>query len=330
MDNSPNMQAVQADDQGALQWSPWPVPSYGAQEVLVEVYAAGVNRADLAQRAGHYPPPPGASPILGLEVAGRIVALGSEVTGWRLGDRVCALLTGGGYAEKVAVPQGMLMPMLAQWSMVDAAAVPEVFLTAYLNMFREARLQAGESLLVHAGASGVGTAAIQLAKASGCQVYSTAGSAEKVAACRQLGADIAVNYKEESFREVLEQHGQQVDVVLDMVGAPYFDDNLALLRTGGRVVILSTLGGREVQLNLGALMAKRLQLTGSTLRGRPLQEKCSLVSEFMQQCWPQFTQGVLRPVIDRSFPIAEVESAHAMMQGNENIGKLVLQLKEES
>jgi putative PIG3 family NAD(P)H quinone oxidoreductase len=310
-----------------LIWREVPDPVLKEGEVLVEVRATAVNRADLAQRAGRYPPPPGASEILGLELAGVVRAPGPGVTDWQEGDAVCALLAGGGYAELAAVPAGLLMPIPRGWSFDEAAAMPEVFFTAFLNLFLEAGLQAGERVLIHGGASGVGTAAIQLAREAGCEVYATAGTAEKVAACERLGA-VALNYREIDFAEAIRErtNGEGIDVVLDMVGASYLERNLALLRTAGRLVFIATLGGRKAELDIGLLMAKRLMLKGSTLRARPLDEKVRIKEAFMARFWAALEAGHVKPVIDRRYPIQEAEAAHAYMRENRNIGKLVLSI----
>jgi putative PIG3 family NAD(P)H quinone oxidoreductase len=316
---------VLEEDGRPLRWQEVADPDYGPDEALVEVYAAGLNRADLAQRAGNYPPPIGASEILGLEVAGRIVALGENVGGWSGGDRVAALLAGGGYAERVSVPADMLMPVPEGWSYVEAAAVPEVFLTAFLNLFLEAVLKEGEAVLIHGGASGVGTAAVQLAREAGCRVFATAGTDEKVQVCRALGAEIAVNYRNEDFAEVMGP--DSVDVVLDMVGRDYLARNLEVLKTAGRLVFIATLSGSRAEIDIRTLMAKRLMLKGSTLRARPLHEKVTMLRGFMDRFWPLFLARKIKPVIDSVVPIAEAERAHARMRENKNIGKIVLEVK---
>jgi putative PIG3 family NAD(P)H quinone oxidoreductase len=302
-------------------------PDRGPDEALIDVYATGLNRADLAQRGGHYPPPPGASAILGLEAAGVVAEVGAGVSGWGVGDRVCALLTGGGYAERASVPTAMLMPVPDHWSFVEAAAVPEVFLTAYLNLFVEAGLQAGEAALVHGGASGVGTAAIQLARAAGCRVFATAGSSEKIRVCRELGAELAVNYQEEDFAERVKAAGG-VDVVLDMVGKDYLEGNLEVLNLGGRLVFIATLSGSRAEIDIRKLMAKRLMLKGSTLRARPLAEKAAMLEGFMARFWQPLVGGEIRPVIDTVLPVEEAQRAHEIMRNNENIGKIILKVRD--
>lgn len=311
-----------------LVWTDVPTPDPGPGEVLVQVHACALNRADLHQRAGNYPPPPGASTVLGLEASGVIASVGPGVVEWNAGDRVCALLTGGGYAEYVVAPVETLIPVPEPLSLDDAAGVPEVFLTAYTNLFREGALERGETLLVHAGASGVGTAAIQLARRVGCTVYATAGTDVKTAACESLGAHLAVNYRRRDFAEVLraEPGFEGVDLVLDMVGKDYLDRNLDLLRWRGRIVFVSLLSGSHVELNLRTLMVKRLSLVGTTLRQRSLKEKASLRDGFLQDFGDDLAAGKIWPVIDRVFPIVDAEAAHAYMAENRNIGKIVLRV----
>ncbi len=313
-----------------LVWQDVPAPEFGPAEVLVNVHATALNRADLMQRAGKYPPPPGAPEILGLEAAGEIAALGSEVSGWRIGDRVCALLPGGGYAEQVSVPAQLLLPLPESWSFAQGAALPEVFFTAYVNLFMEADLQPGEAVLIHGGASGVGTAAIQLAREAGCRVFVTAGAADKVAYCRQLGAELAINYKEADFAQQILAHtgGSGVDVILDMVGANYLERNLKLLNLRGRLVVIATLGGVKAEINLVQLMSKRLRLIGSVLRARSTAEKIKIKERFVAQFWKKFLDGALQPIVDSVYPIEQAEQAHAQMQQNQNIGKLVLRVRD--
>ena len=322
---------VQTDQEDRpLVWQEAPDPTYGADEVLVDIQAAALNRADLAQRAGNYPPPPGASDIMGLEMAGVISALGAEVSGWKIGDRVCALLPGGGYAEQINVPYQMLMPLPESWSFEQGAAIPEVFLTAYLNLFMEAGLKKGEAVLIHGGASGVGTAAIQMARQAGCQVFVTAGTGEKVARCQELGADLAINYRQEDFVERIQAHtnGQGVDVIMDMVGAAYFEGNMQLLKTYGRLVFIATLSGAKVELNIGQLMRGRQRLIGSVLRPRPVAEKVEIKQRFIEQFWPLLLDGAIQPVIDRIYPIEQANEAQQRMAENKNIGKIILKVRE--
>ncbi len=321
---------VKTDQQDrALSWQDVPDPTYEPEEVLVDIHAAALNRADLMQRAGNYPPPPGAPDILGLEMAGQIAAVGNNVPDWRVGDRVCALLPGGGYAEQVNVPAQMLMPLPDDWSFEQGAAVPEVFLTAFVNLFMEAGLQAGETVLIHGGASGVGTAAIQLAREAGCRVFTTAGTGEKTARCEELGAELAINYKQEDFAERIEAqtNGEGVDVILDMVGAAYLERNLRLLRLRGRLVFISMLSGAKTEINLGALMGRRLRLIGSVLRSRSLAEKVDIKERFMARFWPRLVDGTIQPIIDSVYPVAQANQAHQCMAANKNIGKIILKIQ---
>jgi putative PIG3 family NAD(P)H quinone oxidoreductase len=303
-------------------------PNCGREEVLIKVRATAVNRADLLQRRGLYPPPPGASEILGLEAAGEIIALGESVTQWRKGERVFCLLAGGGYAEQVAVQQGLLLRMPRDWSFEQAAAVPEAFYTAFVNLFVEARLQAREFLLVHAGGSGVGTAAIQMARLAGALVLVTAGSEEKLQECRFLGANHAINYKQYDFAEMARKltNGAGLDVILDCIGAAYLEKNLSLLRTRGRLVVIGVMGGAKAEVDLALLLRKRIRLLGSVLRSRTLQEKIALTRLFRERVLPQFENGSLHPVIDKVFPLAEAEQAHAYVASNRNFGKVVLKV----
>ena len=323
------MNAILVRPDGSLAWTETPAPTYGPEEVLVDVHATALNRADLSQRAGRYPPPPGASEILGLEMAGVIRAVGADVRGWSPGEAVCALLPGGGYAEQVAVPAPMLMPVPAGWTMTEAAAMPETFYTAFLNLFLEAGLAAGETVLIHGGASGVGTSAIQLARESGAHVLTTAGEPRKVDRCRALGAELVVNYREQDFAEAVRDHvGRDgVDVILDMVGGAYLERNVGLLATGGRLVCISTLEGTTGELDIRALMAKRAMVKGSTLRARPLAEKIRIRDAFVGRFWDALEDGRVRPVIDRVVRIEQAEEAHEAMRSFENVGKLVLEVR---
>ena len=307
-----------------------PVP--GSGEVLVEVAAAGVNRPDVLQRRGGYPPPPGASDLPGLEIAGQIVAIGppaqGEVGRWREGDVVCALVAGGGYAEYCAVPAVQCLPIPAGCSLVEAAAIPETFFTVWTNVFERGRLQAGETLLVHGGTSGIGTTAIQLARAFGARVFATAGSAEKCAACRRLGADIAVNYRDEDWVAVLRQAtgGHGVDVILDMVGGDYVTRNLTLLAVEGRLVQIAFLKSSATELDLMQVMRRRLTITGSTLRPRTPAQKGAIAAALEARVWPLLVAGTVRPVIHATFPLARAADAHRMMEAGEHIGKIVLEV----
>lgn len=303
---------------------------FGADEVLVAVKATAVNRADLSQARGNYPPPPGASEILGLEMAGVITDVGADVSGWQVGDRVCALLPGGGYAQKAAVPQGMLLRLPDGWTFAQGTAVPEVWLTAFVNLFREGNLQPGETVLLHAGASGVGTAAIQLAKSVGARVFITASQERKLARCRELGADLAINYKAEDFLAAVlaATGGEGVDLILDPVGGSYLDRNVQALRPFGRLVNIGLLGGGQGEMNVALLLRKRLRLIGSTLRTRPLAEKIAITRQFADQFWPQLRAAELQPIIDTQFPIQEAQTAHEYVAQNRNIGKVVLSVEE--
>lgn len=326
------MRAVHVLPDGSLTLAKTPVPALGEGEVMLTVRATALNRADLSQRSGNYPPPPGESEIMGLEAAGVVARLGPGVAasdlpaGIALGGPACALLAGGGYAELVAVPAAMLMPVPPGWSWAQAAALPEAILTAFLNLFLEAGLRAGETALVHAGASGVGNAAIRLAKLASCRVVATAGGPSKVALCRELGADIAIDRHAESFAAVLQEREIAVDVVLDPVGKDYLADDLAVLATGGRVVFIATLSGRVAELDIRLLMSKRARLLGSTMRNRPRAEKAEITRGFLRDFGAALTAGELVPVIDSVFPLAEVEAAHARMAANRNSGKIVLEV----
>lgn len=325
------MKAIQIDTSTpgrTLVWGEAPDPAMGPGDVVVEVHATALNRADLLQRKGGYAPPAGASDILGLEMAGTVAAVGEDVRDWRPGDRVCALLPGGGYAERVVVPAGLLMPLPRGWSMAQAAALPEVYLTAFVNLFMEAALQPGEVVLVHGGASGVGTAAIQLCKAGGNPIVVTAGSDEKCAACLALGAQVAVNYRKAEWAgAVREAIPGGVDVVLDMVGAEYLNDNLSLLRLKGRLVFISTLSGADARIDLRHVMGRRLRLVGSLLRPRSVGEKVEIKERFTAQFWPMLESGAILPVVDSVFPISQANEAHARMAENRNIGKIVLAVR---
>lgn len=310
----------------ALTWAevPDPVPAEG--EVLVEVAASAVNRADLLQRQGFYDPPKGASPYPGLECSGTVAALGPGVSGWSVGDQVCALLTGGGYAEKVAVPAGQLLPVPEGVELVEAAALPEVACTVWSNVFMVAGLRPGETLLAHGGGSGIGTMAIQLGKAVGARVAVTAGSEEKLARCRELGADVGIDYRTEDFvaRVREETGGAGADVILDIMGAKYLQRNVQALATNGRLVVIGLQGGVKAELNLGALLAKRAAVVATSLRGRPLEEKASIVAAVREHVWPLVGSGRVRPVVDRVIRMADAAEAHRRVEASAHIGKVLL------
>jgi putative PIG3 family NAD(P)H quinone oxidoreductase len=303
-----------------------PVPQPGPQEVLIKVAAAGVNRPDVLQRRGAYPPPPGVTDIPGLEVAGEVVHAGSEVTEPAVGARVCALVAGGGYAEYVAAPAVQCLPVPAALSMAEAAGLPETFFTVYYNVFMRARLRPGETLLVHGGSSGIGTTAIMLAKALGARVIITAGTAEKCAACRRLGADVAIRYTEEDFvaRTLAATAGEGADVILDMVGGEYLARNLAAAAMNGRIAIIATQGGATAEIDLLTLMRKRLWVGGSTLRPQSVASKGEIAARLRREVWPLFESKSLRPVIHARLPLREAARAHALMESGAHIGKIVL------
>lgn len=303
-----------------------PVPDVGPGEVLVRVVAAGVNRPDLLQRAGHYPPPPGASDIPGLEVSGEVLRVGTGVKDFAPGDKVCALLAGGGYAQYAAVPAAQCLPVPSSLSLEEAAALPETFFTVYFNAFQRAGLRPGETFLVHGGSSGIGTTAILLGKAFDARVIVTAGSAEKCAACLALGADRAVNYKEEDFvAATLElTGGKGADVILDMVGGTYVPRNIEAAAVEGRIAQIATLGGAKAQVDLRALMQKRLTWTASTLRAQPVENKGRIAAALREKVWPLFASKRLRPHIHARFPLAQAADAHELMESNKHIGKVIL------
>jgi putative PIG3 family NAD(P)H quinone oxidoreductase len=309
-----------------LQWAEVEDPRPAPDGVVIDVTAAGVNRADLMQREGHYPPPPGAPPYLGLECSGTIAAVGSEVTAWRPGDRVCALLAGGGYAQQVAVPAGQLLPVPSTTTLIEAAALPETACTVYSNVFLGARLADGETLLIHGGGSGIGTMAIQLAKQAGATVAVTAGSAEKLDACRKLGADITINYREDDFVAKLKDatDGRGADVILDIVGAAYLARNIAALAPDGRIANIGMQQGRKAELDFGALMAKRGTIMSTTLRARPAAQKAEIVAAVTENVWPLVEAGVIRPIIDRELPMTQAAEAHRVMTASTHLGKILL------
>lgn len=301
---------------------PDPVPGPG--EVLVDVEATAVNRADLLQRRGFYEPPPGSSPYPGLECSGRISALGDGVTGWSVGDEVCALLSGGGYAEKVAVPVGQLLPIPRGVAVLDAAALPEVACTVWANVFMLAELKPGEVLLVHGGTSGIGTMAIQLGRRHRARVLCTVGTPEKAQRAADLGAELAINYREADFVEAVRDAAGGADVVLDNMGASYLSRNVDVLRTGGRLVVIGLQGGVKGELNLGALLGKRASVHATSLRARPLEEKAAIVAAVRENVWPAVEAGEVKPVIDRVLPLEKVAEAHAVLEASAHVGKVLL------
>ena len=303
-----------------------PRPSPGSGEVLIKVGAAGVNRPDVFQRRGRYPPPPGASDIPGLEIAGTIEALGAAVRDWRVGDPVCALVAGGGYAEYCTAPAPQCLPVPRGLDVAAAAAIPETFFTVWTNVFERGRLQAGESILVHGGSSGIGTTAIQIARARGARVFATARTAEKCAACERLGAERCINYREADFVDVVNKltGGRGVDVVLDMVGAEYFPRNLDVLAVEGRLVEIATLRGVKAELNIQTIMHRRLTVTGSTLRARPVAEKGAIARAVREHVWPLVESGAVKPMVFKTFPLRDAASAHRLMESGDHIGKIVL------
>jgi putative PIG3 family NAD(P)H quinone oxidoreductase len=316
-------------DPDVLHWNEVEDPVAGPGEVLVDVTASGVNRADLLQRQGFYPPPAGAPPYPGLECAGTVAAIGPGVTGWQQGDAVCALLSGGGYAEKVAVPAGQLLPAPTSVSLTEAAAFPETACTVYSNVFTGARLAAGETLLVHGGGSGIGTMAIQLAKHAGATVAVTAGSDEKLASCRALGADILINYRDDDFVQRIREatDGRGADVILDIMGAAYLARNLDALAADGRIAIIGMQGGVRAELDLGALVSKRGTIMATTLRARPAKQKAAIVSAVREHVWPLIESGDIRPVIHCELPMREAPEAHRIMAAGEHTGKILLRTR---
>ncbi|MGW2283813.1 NAD(P)H-quinone oxidoreductase [Streptomyces phaeochromogenes] len=311
-----------------LKWAEAPDPAPSDGEVLIQVAASAVNRADLLQRQGFYDPPPGSSPYPGLECSGRIAAVGAGVSGWAVGDEVCALLSGGGYAEKVAVPAGQLLPVPEGIGLDKAAALPEVTCTVWSNVFMIAHLRPGETLLVHGGASGIGTMAIQLAKAVGAKVAVTAGSKEKLDFCADLGADVLINYREQDFVEEIKAatDGAGADVILDNMGAKYLDRNVQALAVNGRLAIIGMQGGIKGELNIAMLLGKRGAVTATSLRARPADEKAAIVAAVREHVWPLVAAGHVRPVVDRELPMSDAAAAHRVLEESGNIGKVLLTL----
>lgn len=307
-----------------------PVPSPAANDVLIEVQAAGVNRPDVLQRKGGYPPPPGASDIPGLEVAGTIVARGTQVKDWKIGDQVCALVTGGGYAEYVAAPAVQCLPVPAGLTLEQAASLPETFFTVWVNVFQRAGLKNDETLLVQGGSSGIGVTAIQMARAFGHRVFVTAGTADKCAECEKLGATRAINYRTEDFVAVVKQltAGRGADVILDMVGGDYVPRELACLADDGRLSLIAFLGGTKTTLDMTDILRRRLTITGSTLRPRPVEVKAGIAQALRQKVWPLIEAGKIRPVIYRTFGLDEAAAAHALMESSEHVGKIVLSVRQ--
>jgi len=326
------MRAVTVSEPGGpevLGWGEVPDPVCGPGEVIVDVEATAVNRADLLQRQGFYPPPPGASDVLGLECSGVVSEVGDGVTGWSVGDEVCALLSGGGYAERVAVPAGQLLPRPAGVELATAAALPEVTCTVWSNVFLLARLHRGENFLVHGGSSGIGTMAIQLAARAGARVFTTAGTAAKLAVCRELGADVGINYRDEDFVERVkdETDGAGVHVILDNMGAKYLARNVDALATGGRLVSIGMQGGTKAELDLGVLMRKRAAVHATTLRSRPATGpggKAEIVAAVLHDVWPDVERGGIRPIVDRRLPMSRAAEAHRVVEASEHIGKVLL------
>ncbi|MEU5018068.1 NAD(P)H-quinone oxidoreductase [Streptomyces angustmyceticus] len=323
------MRAITIPEPGgpeALVWADVPDPQPAEGEVLIEVVASAVNRADLLQRQGFYDPPPGSSLYPGLECAGRIVEVGPGVHGWAVGDEVCALLAGGGYAEKVAVPAGQVLPVPSGLDLVSAAALPEVTCTVWSNVFMIAHLRPGETVLVHGGASGIGTMAIQLAKAVGARVAVTAGGPDKLARCAELGADILIDYREQDFVQEIRKatDGKGADVILDIIGAKYLQRNIKALAVSGRLAIIGLQGGVKAEVNLAALMAKRAAITGAGLRARPLNEKAAIVAAVREHVWPLIGNGQVRPIVDRTLPMSEAAEAHRVVDDSAHVGKVVL------
>ncbi len=320
------MKAILVADDQSLSWSDTETPQVDAGEVLISVKATAINRADLLQRQGGYPPPPGASPILGLECAGDVIEVGANVDGFQAGDRVCALLAGGGYAEVASAPAGSVLPIPDGLDYEQAASLPEVYATAWINLYMEAGMVAGERAILHAGASGVGTAGVQLCRVFGQTSFVTAGEAEKIERCVALGASGGYNRHEGSFLEAAQTFadGQGIDVILDPVGGQYLSDNLVLLGTGGRLVLIGLMGGPKAEINLAVLMGKRARVIGSTLRSRPNAEKAEVMSQLEQHVWPKISSGDIAPIIDSVFPIQDTDGAHRRMASNESFGKIVL------
>jgi putative PIG3 family NAD(P)H quinone oxidoreductase len=330
INNPSKMQAIQiitTDNSLAIQQCPIPQPK--PDEVLIKVHAAGVNRPDIMQRHGLYPPPVGASKILGLEIAGTIITVGANVSSWKIGEQVCALVTGGGYAEYCTAAAPLCLPIPNGLSFIEAAALPETFFTVWNNIFDRGQLQTDEILLVHGGSSGIGTTAIQLAKAFGAQVFITAGSATKCEFCLQLGADLAINYHNQDFVEVIKEHTNDkgVNVILDMIGGDYLKRNVQCMDFDARLIQIALQQGIKTELNLLPIMLKRLTITGSTLRTRNTEFKSKIAQQLQQKVWPLLTTKTIRPIISQSFPLAEATQAHALMESSQHMGKIMLTIE---
>ncbi|MCC8425753.1 NAD(P)H-quinone oxidoreductase [Mucilaginibacter sp. UR6-11] len=312
---------------GVLQIAERPIPGFTADEVLIKVAAAGVNRPDVAQRKGHYPPPAGVpQDIPGLEIAGTITQVGGNVTRWKVGDKVCALVAGGGYAEYCNVPGGQCLPVPPNFTFIEGASLPETFFTVWSNVFDRGRLQPGETLLIHGGSSGIGVAGIQMAKAMGSKVYVTAGSDEKCRICKELGADIAINYKTADFVNAIDHltNGKGIDVILDMVGGSYTPRNLQVLADDGRLVMINMMEGKDTQIDLSVILRKRLTITGSALRPRSVAFKNDVAASLEKNIWPLLASGRIKPVINAIFPASRAAEAHALMESSQHTGKIIL------
>ena len=321
------MKAISQEGDDLL-WKENPDPDLKKDEVLISIKASAINRADLLQRSGNYPVPPGASPILGLECSGIVEEVGGQVENLIKGDEVCALLAGGGYAEKVSVPSGQVLKVPKGFSFEQAAALPEVFATAYFNLYMEANLSEGEKTLIHAGASGVGTAAIQICKAKGNPCFVTAGTKEKISRCMELGAEGGTVRNEENFADAVAKwtDNNGVQVILDPVGANYLEDNMKSLTLEGRLVMIGLMGGAKTSINLGLLMMKRLRIIGSTLRAQPIAKKTEIMNNLKENVWPSLESGDIKPIIDTVIPIEEVDKAHKLMESNQTFGKVILKV----
>ena len=330
MNNIPqSMNYIQIEkhgDPGVLKLHSMPVPEPGPGEVLIKVAAAGVNRPDVMQRKGLYPPPPGATDIPGLEVSGTVVSVGQNVSGTPINSEVCALVTCGGYAEYCLAAASICLPVPEKISLVNAAGIPETFFTVWTNVFKRGQLKAGESLLVHGGSSGIGTTAIQLGKAFGATVYTTAGTSDKCEFCNNLGADAAINYIEQDFSEEIKRltEGKGVNVILDMVGGPYFPKNIRLLADEGRLVQIALMQGSKAEVDFRSLLLKRVTLTGSTLRPRSVEEKTKIAHALQKNVWPLLESGAIRPIIHQTFPLKQASEAHRLMESSTHIGKILL------